>query len=87
MVKEKSGELKPTVWIKRVTYGYEMYVYNPGQDPRWLEFDTFEDLVQWMAENPGVLLSQEDLDKEYLQLSFEALNPTDIGKKDGDLNG
>lgn len=64
------AKLRPTIWIRKADEGYELYAHTPGVDPQWEAFQTFEDLVDWIRENPGLLLSKEECDGNFLQLSF-----------------
>lgn len=64
----------PVCWLKRGNWGYEIYLYTPGENPNWLEFDTFECLLEWLAENPNVLLTKDELKKDYLQLEFKGFD-------------
>lgn len=64
-------KLRPTVWIRKSEEGgYELYVHTPGAETQWECFQTFDDLVDWIRNSPGVLLSAEELATEFLQLSF-----------------
>lgn len=73
------AKLRPTLWCRKEEQGYSLFLHNPAlAGSKWMTFDTFEDLIEWMVANPGALLTKEELEKDYLQVSFKGFNMDEV---------